>query len=64
MKFAQISEEDADDFKKKVLLPLRVAKVMPYVMIGLGALLIVIAVIVILICRSKARKTNNNGGVY
>ncbi|CAB4035443.1 lysosome membrane 2-like, partial [Paramuricea clavata] len=57
--FAKISEEDADDFKKSVLLPLRVAKVMPYVMIGLGALLLIIAVIIVIVCRSNRRKTTS-----
>ncbi|XP_028403821.1 lysosome membrane protein 2-like [Dendronephthya gigantea] len=56
--YARISEEDADDFKKSVLLPLRVAKAMPYVMIGLGALLLIIAVIITLVRRRNRRKMN------
>ena len=61
LKSARISEEDADDFKKNVLLPLRVAKIMPYVMIGLGGLFLVIAVIIVLFCRSNTRKIKKNG---
>lgn len=51
---AEISDEDADDFKKKVLLPLRAIKAVPYVMIGLGALFVLITVVMaILLCKKK-----------
>ncbi|XP_046852808.1 lysosome membrane protein 2-like [Xenia sp. Carnegie-2017] len=51
--FAEISEEDADDFKTNVLLPKLIAEAMPYVMIGLGALLLLIAVVILIVCRSS-----------
>lgn len=42
-KHARISEEDADDFKRDVRLPLRLSRAAPFVLFGLGAILILIA---------------------
>lgn len=53
---ARISEEDADDFKQKVLLPLRAITALPYVMIGLGGLFLLIALIIAII---HCKKTKN-----
>jgi nitrate reductase gamma subunit len=43
-----------------VLLPLQVAKIMPYVMIGLGALLLIITAIIVIIRRSNTRRTKSS----
>ena len=43
---AQISEEDAEDFENDVLLPLRLSKAAPFVLLGLGAILLFIAGII------------------
>lgn len=65
---AIISEDDADDFKKKVLLPLRVAEVFPFVMIALGGLcLLIILIIAAWHCDRMTKRqtiTNEKGGMH
>ncbi|XP_028403811.1 lysosome membrane protein 2-like isoform X2 [Dendronephthya gigantea] len=42
-KHAHISEEDADDFKHDVLLPLRFSQAAPFALLGLGSILLLVA---------------------